>query len=144
MVVGAKQGLGGNSAVSVNLLAPIGGVEDPGLALGYMMSTEMAGMTLNNHLQVGLLKGHAAKGVGIDLLIEPVKPLGDKLIGYLDFLVATNTDDIGGAYLGINLCPNVDLMLNETTAINAGVVIGLAGDAKASEIGLGIAAIKGL
>ena len=36
VVVGAKQGLGENSAVSVNLLAPIGGAEDPGLALGYM------------------------------------------------------------------------------------------------------------
>ena len=144
MVVGAKQGLGGNSAVSVNLLAPIGSAEDPGLALGYMMSTEMAGLTLNNHLQLGLLKGHAAKGIGIDLLIEPVKPLGEKMVGYLDILVATNTEDIGGAYLAINLGPNVDFMLNETTVINAGVTIGLFGDKKASEIGLGIAAIKGL
>ena len=146
VVVGAKQGLGENSAVSVNLLAPIGGAEDPGLALGYMMSTTcpITGLTLNNHLQLGLLKGHAPKGIGIDLLIEPVKPLGEKMVGYLDILVATNTDDIGGAPLAINLGPNVDFMLNETTAINAGVVIGLAGDSKASEIGLGIAAIKGL
>ena len=144
VVLGAKQGLGENSAVSVNLLAPIGGAEDPGLALGYMMSTEMAGMTLNNHLQLGLLKGHAAKGIGIDLLIEPVKPLGEKMVGYLDILVATNTDDIAGTPLAINLGPNVDFMLNETTAVNVGVVIGLAGDSKASEIGLGVAAIKGL
>lgn len=146
VVVGAKQGLGENSAVSVNLLAPIGGAEDPGLALGYMMSTTcpITGLALNNHLQLGLLKGHAAKGIGIDLLIEPVKPLGEKMVGYLDILVATNTDDIAGTPLAINLGPNVDFMLNETTAVNVGVVIGLAGDGKASEIGLGITAIKGL
>ena len=44
------------------------------------------------------------------------------MVGYPDILIATNTD---GAHLGINLGPNVDFALNESTTINAGVIIGL-------------------
>ena len=63
------------------------------------------------------------------------------MVGYPDILIATNTD---GAHLGINLGPNVDFALNESTTINAGVIIGLTGDEKADGLGLVATAIIGL
>jgi len=145
LLVGAKHGLSDNSAVTVNVLTPVAGVDDIGLSVGYMMSKEMGGMTVNKHLQAAFLDGYTGgTGVGLDLLVEPAKPLGNNLVGYLDILVSTNMDDITGDPLGINLGPNVDFTLNENTVINAGIVIGIAGDAKADEIGLGVAALIGM
>ena len=93
---------------------------------------------------MALLDGYTGgTGIGIDLLIEPVKNIGS-MIGYLDILIATNTDDIGGDPLAINLGPNVDYALNENTTINAGVIIGLTGDSKADDLGLVVTAIIGM
>ena len=71
----------------------------------------------------------------------PVIPIGS-MVGYPDILIATNTD---GAHLGINLGPNVDFALNDSSTINAGVIIGLAGGhKKADDLGLVATAIIGL
>lgn len=51
-------------------------------------------------------------------------------------LISTNTDDIAGDPLGINLGPNVDYMLNDSTVINAGITAGIAGDGKQEDLGL--------
>ena len=137
ILAGGKYKLGESNAVSANALLPIGDAKDLGLSVGYMMDMEAAGLMWHNHLQVGLLDGYAADGINLDLLLEPTKELNDKLIGYLDILIATNTDQIGDN-LGINLGPNVDYLLSDSMAINAGVTLGITGEAKADDIGLSV------
>ena len=142
--VGAKLGTQEMMALTAALLVPVGDADDPGISVGAMKTKEMeSGMAVNAWLQATLLKGYHADGIGLDLLLEPAKPLGDKLTGYLDVLVRTNTDSIGDN-LGINLGPNIDITLNEKAVINAGVTIGIAGDAKQDDIGLVVTLVAGL
>ena len=75
LLIGAKYGLGDARAVSVNLGAPIGDAEDPGLSIGLMNIQQLGGMAVNQHLQIGLLKGFAPAGANIDLLLDPVKEM---------------------------------------------------------------------
>lgn len=138
LVVGAKYGLNEKSALGINLLAPVGEADDPGLSVAYMMTCAMGGISWNNMLQVGLLDGFTGGvGTNLHLFIEPNKAFGDKMVGYLDILINTNTDDIGGDYLGINLAPNVDYKINDKMVLNAGISLGLAGDAKQGGPGIG-------
>ena len=134
--IGAKYGLSEGSGATVGLLLPVGGADDPGLSLGYQHVLQMDnGIGINNWVQVGLLDGYAPVGVGLWLLVEPYKQINDKLVGYLDVIVGTNTDDITGTPLGIDLAPNVDYMLSETAVLNVGVSIGIAGDSKQDDLG---------
>ena len=145
VVLGGKYKLGENNALSASLLLPLGGVDDPGLAVGYMMSMQAAGLDWNNQLHLGLLDGHTAgTGIQVDILLEPYKELNDKMVGYLDILIGTNTDDIGGDPLGINLGPNLDYILSEDMALNVGLTIGIAGDGKADDLGLGVVLLKSM
>lgn len=133
--VGGKYNLGGTCALAANFLVPTGDVNDPGLAVAYMHNTKIGGISTNGALQVNLLKGYAAKGVGIDLFLEPRKEISSKLTGSLRLLVGTNTDDIGNN-LGVDLGPNVDIKINGMFVLNAGISLGLAGDAKQADPGL--------
>lgn len=144
VLAGGKYMLGENNAISVNVLLPVGDADDPGLSVGYMMSMEAFGLLWNDHLQVGLLDGYTqGTGINIDLLLEPYKELNDKMVGYLDILIATNTDEIGDN-LGINLGPNVDYILNDGLAVNAGVTVGIAGDQKQDDVGIGVVLLKAM
>ena len=148
MAVGAKSSLRETCAASAALLVPTGDADDPGLSLGFMHTHQMGDMMINNWLQVGLLDGYTtheptlanprpkAAGVSLHLLVEPTKAFGDKLTGYLDFLVHSNTDDIAGKDLGIDIAPNVDYMINDECVVNAGVTLGAVGDAKLDDLGL--------
>ncbi len=49
-------------------------------------------------------------------------------------IVNSNTDDLGT--FGLDLGPNVDIALGDAGVINAGVIVGIAGDAKADDVGL--------
>lgn len=133
--VGAKYSIGENSALAANLMAPIHEKKDPGLSLAYMHTMTVAGISTNGVLQADLLKGYTLKGVNLNLFLEPYKAFGSKMVGYLDLSVLTNTDDIGGK-LAINLGPNFDYKLNDTLVLNAGVGLGLAGDAKLADPGI--------
>jgi hypothetical protein len=135
VVAGAKWGLGEKRALSANFLVPLGDADDPGLSVGIMNSMALGGLQTNWWLQAGLLKGYAPDGVGLDLLGQCTKGINDKLTGYLDLLVNTNTDEIGDN-LGVNLRPHVDYKLNDKSMINLGISIGLAGDAKQDDPGL--------
>jgi hypothetical protein len=135
--VGAKYSIGGNCALAANLLVPAGEVDDPGLALAYMHTMSVGGISTNAVVQANLLKGYAADGVGLNLFLEPYKAIGSKMVGYLDLYVLTNTEDIGGDFLAINLGPNLDYKLNDTMVLNVGVGLGLAGDAKQADPGIG-------
>lgn len=139
--IGAKYGLSEKSAITLNLLAPLGGVDDPGLSMGYMQTMQVGGLDVNNHLQVGLLDGYAPKGVAIDLFIEPVKLFDDQLTGYLDILISSNTDAFGDN-LAINLGPNLDYVLTKGLVLNVGITVGIAGDAQQKDVGLALTAIK--
>lgn len=117
----------------------MGEADDPGLSVSYMQTMATGGIGWNNMLQVGLLDGFTGGvGTNLHLFLEPNKAFGDKMVGYLDILINTNTDDIGGDYLGINLAPNVDYKLNDKMTLNVGVALGLAGDAKAADPGIGL------
>lgn len=138
VAAGAKWGLGEKRALSVNFLVPLGDVDDPGLSLGIMNTMMLGSIQTNWWLQAGLLKGYAPDGIGLDLLAQGTKSMGDKLTGYLDVLVGTNTDEIGDN-LGVNLRPNVDYKLNDKGMINLGISVGVAGDAKQDDPGLRLA-----
>ena len=145
IVVGAKYGLGEDVAVTANLLVPTGDADDPGLAIGAMKTITSGDLMINNSISLALLDGYTGgTGIGVSALIEPNKAFGDALTGYLDIIINTNTDDIAGDPLGINLAPNVDYMLNDSMVINGGVTIGIAGDGKADDIGLTVFLLKAL
>lgn len=141
-LIGAKYGLTEKSAAIANVLLPIGEVEDPGVSVGYMQSMTAGTINVDCQAVASLLDGYTGgTGVGIDLLIEPSKVINDKMTGYLDVLVSTNTDDIAGDPLGINLRPYVDYTVKEGCVISAGISVGIAGDAKQDDIGIQVAAI---
>lgn len=143
-MIGAKYGIGKTRAISVNLLAPVGGAEDPGLSVGIMAVHEVAGMALNEHLQVSLLKGFAPAGANIDLFLEPVKELSEKLILYIDVPIGLNTDDVGNS-LNIDIAPNIDYVLSETAVINAGIGINVYnGFARNEDIAIVVALVASL
>ena len=139
ITIGAKYGLSATSALTLNV-TPFNEAEEIGLSVGYMMTTQMGGMDVNNHLQIGLLDGYAS-GLGIDLFIEPVKIIDEKLTGYLDILISSDTDAFSNS-LGVDLGPNVDYAFREDLVVNAGVTVGIAGDGKQQDVGLMITAIK--
>jgi hypothetical protein len=141
-VVGAKYSMRETCALNANFLIPAGSVDDPGLSVGLMHVFDLGdGLMVNVQPHVGLLKGYAPKGVALHALVEPTKALNDQLTAYLDISVRTNTDDIGGSYLAINLTPNVDCKVNDKIVANVGVSLGIAGDAKQADPGIALAVI---
>ncbi len=143
-IIGAKYGVGETRAISVNLLAPVGSADDPGLSVGIMAVHKVGGMTLNEHLQVGLLKGFAPDGANIHLFLEPVKELSEKLILYIDVPIFSNTDNIGDS-LNIDIAPNIDYVLSETAVINAGIGINIYnGITRNEDIGIVVAFVASL
>lgn len=133
VLVGAKYAMGDSRAVTLGFLVPTGDADDPGLSIGLMHTKALGGMDVNHRLEVGLLDGFAAAGVNLTALIEPTKTINDKIVGYLDIMIATNTDEIGDN-LGIDLGPNADIKINDTAVVNVGVVVGIAGDNKADDL----------
>ena len=142
--VGAKLGIQELVALTGAVRLPTGDADAPGISVGAMKTRETeSGLAVNTWLQATVLEGYHADGVGLNLLIEPMMNFGDRPTAYLDVLIRTNTDSFGDN-LAIDLGPNVDITLNEKAVINAGVTVGLAGDAKASDIGLVVALVAGL
>jgi len=140
--VGAKYGLSEKMALGANFLVPTGEVDDPGLSIAIMHTKAWGSISGNHVLQVNLLKGNAPDGgIGLNLFLEPNKTFGAKAVGYLDITIIANTEDIGGKYLGINLGPNLDYKLSDKIFLNAGVSLGLAGDAKQADPGIGLTLI---
>jgi len=140
--VGAKYGLLEATALTATYLVPTGDAHDPGLSVGVMHTFASGDMMINNWLQASFLDGYTDDGVNFSLLVEPTMIFGDQLAVYLDILANTNTDDIGDN-LAIDLAPNVDIMINDMAVINAGVILGIAGDAKADELGLVVTLLVG-
>jgi hypothetical protein len=141
---GGKWSLSDMSALTATAAIPVGDVDDLGLSLGIMHTRTVSGITVNHLLAVGLLDGYTfGTGINIAALIEPTKEFNEKLVGYLDVIIGTNTDSIGDN-LAIDLGPNVDIMLNDMITVNAGVTLGIAGDLKQEELGIVATAIIGL
>ena len=142
--VGVKLGIEEMVALTAALLLPAGDADDFGLSIGAMRTKETdSGLAINTWLQATFLKGYHADGVGLNLLIEPTRALGDRLTGYIDVLVNTETDSFGDN-LGVNIGPNVDITLSENALINVGLTFGMVGDAKQDDIGLVVALVAGL
>jgi hypothetical protein len=141
--VGAKYGLLEATALTATYLVPTGDAHDPGLSVGVMHTLTSGDVMVNNWLQASFLDGYTGgDGVTVSLLIEPTKIFGDQLAVYLDILANTNTGDIGDN-LAIDLAPNVDILINDTAVINVGVILGIAGHAKADELGLVVTLLVG-
>jgi len=144
VTLGAKYALAEQRAVTLNI-TPFNGSEEFGLSLGVMNSVEIEGFGLNKQLQIGLLDAYALEGVAVDILIEPVMEINEKLVGYLDILISTNTDDIGD-HLSVLLGPNADIAVAEGWTVNAGVNFSvLSGDLAAdTELGLVVTVFRDL
>ena len=135
--VGAKLGIAEQTAIIGTVLLPVGDVDDIGIALGWMQTFTTGELMVNTMATGAVLDGYARDGEALDLLVEPMHTLGGEWTGYLDIVIATNTDGLGD-HLAIDLGPNIDINLNETAIINAGITFGLAGDAKQDDIGLAL------
>lgn len=137
LLVGGKFGMTKRSAATFNVLVPVGAVNDPGIAVGYMRTFESGSwIDLDTHAQLALLKGYAPQGSVVDLLAELTGPLGasEKVTGHIGFLTSSNTDNIGDN-LAINCWPNVDIKLGKAM-INIGASIGLAGKKNQNDLGM--------
>jgi hypothetical protein len=146
LTLGGKYGLKEHSAVIANLLAPAGDADDPGLSLGYMHSLKLgSGITANNLLAIGLLDGYTGgAGIALHLFLEPYKELGEKMVFYLDVPINANTDNIGDT-LNIDLAPNVDYILAEGMALNAGIGLNAYnGIKRSSDLGVTVTFIKSM
>lgn len=139
LLVGAKYRVNELSAVTFNLLAPYGDVNDAGVSVGYMANLQAGEATVENHLQVGFLDGFTG-GVGavVQVLIRPSLALGNTAVGHLDITGSSNTDDIAD-FLGIDIAPNVDVLFGDNGQINLGLSIGIAGDLKQDDLGVKVA-----
>lgn len=121
IVLGGKYALNERTAFTLNL-TPFNEAEEIGLSLGAMhsMPIEQIDGGLNSQLQIGLLDAYAPVGMAVEILLQPVRPINEKFVGYLDVLISTNTDDMA-EYLSVLVSPNVDVMLAEGWTLNAGV-----------------------
>ena len=136
LLVGAKYGINELSAVTFNLLAPFGEVEDPGVSVGYMVGLQAGRALVQNHLQVGFLDGFTGGvGTALRVLIRPSLELGPTAVGYLDITGTSNTDNIAD-FLGIDIAPNVDVLFGDNARLNLGLSIGVAGDLKQDDLGM--------
>ena len=137
---GIKFGLAPDLAVTGTVLLPVGDVDDLGVAVGVMKSINLQGTTVNTWARGAFLSGYAADGMALSLLVEPSLGFGDYATGYLDVMIASNTDAFADQ-LAIDLGPNVDINFSETAIINAGLTIGLAGDVRQDDIGVGVSLV---
>ena len=150
ITLGAKYALAEERAITLNL-TPFNEAEELGLSLGIMNSVETKYCGLNKQLQIGLLDAYAPVGIGVEALIQPVRELNDlikinqKLVGYLDILIATNTDGIGDN-LSVIVGPKVDIAVAEGWMVNAGISFSmLSGDlAPDTDLGVTVALLRNL
>jgi hypothetical protein len=119
VTLGGKWAVGKWTAITANL-TPLNDREETGFSIGLMHSVFVGGIGVNGQVLVGFGKGYAPEGKLIEGLIQPVLPLGEKVVTYLDVLMWTDTEKPGGR-LGILLAPNVDLQLREGLALNGGI-----------------------
>ena len=140
LTVGAKYGfLTEVNAATVNLVLPVGEVEDLGVAAGYFHTKARGGLSINSMLLLGWLGGG---GTNIEALVEPTRQVSQTVMGYCDLIVTTHSEDLVDE-LAIDLLPNIDFLRGDQLAVNLGVRFGLAGKRKREEVGLvlGILAI---
>ncbi len=137
---GIKFGLAEQLALTGTVRLPVGDVDDVGLAIGCMRTFFTGEWMINTRASGAFLDGYTSDGVALSLLIEPVRAFGDGITGYLDVLIASNTDGVGD-HLAIDIGPNADINLNERAIVNAGITFGLAGDARQHDTGLGLSLV---
>ena len=66
------------------------------------------------------------------------------MIPYIDLLLSTSTDDIGD-FMSTDLAPTLDIMLNDTMLMNAGIAVNLYDDIDRNEdIAINLAVVAGL
>jgi hypothetical protein len=145
LTVGGKYGIGEQRAVSLNLLLPAGDIDDPGISLGIMNTLMLSDkIRLNKQLFVGLLDGYTnGTGIVVDALIEPALLINPRLTAYLDFKIASNTDDLGD-FIAVDLVPNIDWIMSDGNALNFSLKLGLAGDRKRQETGMAITLLRNM
>jgi len=90
--VGTKLGLDEHMALTGAAVLPLGETDDLGLSVG-LMKTFLAGQHMvNTWTSAALLDGYTGKGVALSVLIEPTRSVGDRITGYLDVNVRSNTE----------------------------------------------------
>jgi len=119
VTLGGKWAVGEWTAITANL-TPLNDREETGFSIGLMHSLTAGGIGVNSQLLVGFGKGYAPEGELLEALIQPVLPLGEKVVTYLDVLMWTDTEKPGGR-LGVLLAPNIDLQLREGLVLNSGI-----------------------
>jgi len=145
LTVGGKYSLGEQRAVALNLALPAGDIDDPGISLGIMNALTLTDqIRLNKQLFLGFLDGYTrGTGIIVDALIEPAFLISPQMTAYLDFNIASNTDDFGN-FLAVDFVPNIDWIMSDGNALNFSLKLGLAGDSKRQETGLSITLLRNM
>tara|TARA_B100000686_G_C16629701_1_gene883953 strand:- start:96 stop:689 length:594 start_codon:yes stop_codon:yes gene_type:complete len=90
--VGTKLGLDEHMALTGAAVLPLGETDDLGLSVGLMKTFLAAQHMVNTWTSAALLDGYTGKGVALSVLIEPTRSVGDRITGYLDVNVRSNTE----------------------------------------------------
>ncbi len=145
LTVGGKYSLGERRAATLNLLLPAGDIDDPGISLGIMNTLALGErFLLNKRLLIGFLDGYTrGTGIVVEALIEPAFLLSPQWTSYLDFKIASNTDDFGN-FLAIDLTPNIDWIMSDGNALNFALKLGLSGDRKRSATGIALTLLRNM
>ncbi len=139
VVIGVKHGLTMMSAVTAGM-AVYNEHDKIGVSAGYLHAMRAGGMNINSHFQAGFMRGYAPDGVVISLNVEPRLELGDRLIGYMDVLLRTNTDHLRNNW-AFDIWPNIDVLIMDSLIINGGITLGIGGKMKQQDPGIHLAAL---
>lgn len=143
LTLGAKYRLADRRALALNF-TPHNPAEKAGISVGLMNSVELGNKGINSHLIFGFMDGYAPKGALVDLLVQPVLPLSERMFAYLDVIVSTDTDKPADR-IGVLMGPNLDVELVEGLMLNAGIRFSVySGDLilHDTDLGVGISLFK--
>jgi hypothetical protein len=137
VTLGAKYALAEMSAVSFNVSA-LNGADELGISAGLLSSMVLGEYGVNSHILFAFLDGYTPDGALIDVLVQPVLPLGDKAFAYLDIMVATDTE-MPADRLSLQLGPNLDYEVMPGLMLNGGIEFSLySGDQITHDTDLGV------
>jgi hypothetical protein len=123
VTAGAKYSLADMTALTVNVSA-LNEADQLGISAGLMNSMIVGGLGLNSHAVLAWGDGYTADGALVDMLVQPVLPLGEQTYAYLDLLLATDTQEPADR-LSLIVGPNLDYELMPGLVLNGGIQFSL-------------------
>ncbi len=119
ITLGAKYSLGSRTAATANLSAKRE-TDNYGISAGLMHSMLVGDIGVNSHILFGFLDGYTPNGTLIDVMIQPVLPLSDRVFAYLDILLTSDSQELVDRS-SVILVPNLDYEIIPGLMLNGGI-----------------------